>query len=182
MKIWISWAFSTGKTTIVNLLKKEKALEKYIIQNELAREYLENNNLNANELSTQWQEKLQSHIFSNQTNIEHNNKKLIIDNTVFEWVAYSKWLKNYNHIYNKALVHYIINPYDIIFYIPPELNIENDWLRHVDKVFQETIDRRIKKLIKKAKQINTNLKIFTITWNKEERISSILNILKLHNI
>ncbi len=180
MKIWISWAFSTGKTTILNLLKKEKILKNYFIQNELAREYLENNNLNAWELSLEWQEKLQNHIFANQVNIEQNNEKLIIDNTIFEGIAYSKWLKNYDKIYNKALVHYILNPYDIIFYIPPELNIENDWLRHVDKEFQTKIDNRIRILISKAKKINNNLKTFTITWTKDQRISSIIEVLKLH--
>jgi nicotinamide riboside kinase len=92
-------------------------------------------------------------------------------------LAYSVWLKSYNDIYQKGIQHIKQYPYDIIFYIPPEINIINDNLRHIDKDFQYLIDTRIKKYLEEIKQYNKNIKILTISWTKLERLTQVKKIL-----
>jgi len=56
------------------------------------------------------------------------------------------------------------NLYDILFYLPPELDIEDDWVRHIDKEYQLEVDEQIRDAITLSIRKNPKLIARTIDW------------------
>lgn len=69
----------------------------------------------------------------------------------------------------------IIELYDVIFYIPYEIEVQNDSFRSVDSVFHKKIDDTIQEYIDKYKQ---KTKIVTISGSVEERLEKIYRVIK----
>lgn len=167
-KIAICWSFSVGKSTLTKELSRILDIKQ---NKEVARELLEN----WFSLPTTDYE-----LFEFQKNILHNQKKIeqqdkfITDATLIEALAYSKNIKDinyYNIIEREIREYYKEKVYDIIFYIPIEFDIEDDWIRHTDKELQKIIDKRIKENLKKY---NSAEQIIELNWTVEERIKKAL--------
>jgi len=167
-KIGICWSFSVGKSTLTSELCKILDTKQ---NNEVARDLLENwFSLPKKDYELF---EFQKHIIYNQQQIEKQDN-FITDATLIEALAYSKDINNinyYNIIEREIKEYYNKKVYDIIFYIPIEFEIEDDWIRHTDKDFQKTIDNRIKENLKKY---NPAKQIIELKWTVEERIKKAL--------
>jgi len=64
----------------------------------------------------------------------------------------------------------MVDLYDIIFYLPPELPINDDGVRHTNKDYQHKVDNKIKEAITLSVKENPNLVARTINWNRDDRI------------
>jgi len=166
MKIWISGAFSVGKSTLIQEIKKYTDIEVF---DETAREILEEIGKRPEDMTKEELNKLQELIVERQTNKEQIHS-FITDTTLIEVLAYSKDLEVYNKIEKQIKEHYKKQIYDVLFYIPIEFEIEDDWLRHTNKEFQSIIDKRIRDNILKYRPAK---EIIKITGTIEERIKEI---------
>lgn len=168
MKIWITWSHWVWKTTLLNELKKEYLNFWYIEEN--AREVIKQL-WRPQEMNKKDRGVFQYIIMMSQIIKEKEQLNFISDRTVFDILAYSKNLYLYDKIKNKFLENK--NNYDIVFYIPIEFKLENDWIRFEEKEYQKQVDRKILKLLKKY-----NIRYITITWNIDERLEQIKKSLK----
>lgn len=120
----------------------------------------------------------QANIISKQIQFEEENDSFMQDWTLLDILAYSQDTKDYDKYLKQVTNHFNKNIYDVIFYTPVEFEIENDWLRHIDKDFQKEIDQRIKYNLHITAIKYPDLEIHTITWSIEERVKKVMDILK----
>jgi nicotinamide riboside kinase len=66
--------------------------------------------------------------------------------------------------------------YDKVIYLPPEFEIEDDWVRHIDYDYQKYIDNQIKETYKKF-----NISFYEVRWDIQSRILQVLNIINGKN-
>ena len=169
MKVWVIWAFSTGKTTLVEKLweKLNKDKEVFKICTNIERE------------------------IADLLRFDFNN------HTLWQKLTYQKWLLqailnelNYNNMVTDTPIHllnvYCHNPdlnkivdkyktkYDILFYLPIEFAIEDDGVRHVDVNYQKQIDDYIKKELIDTQNKNKDIVIRTLRWDLKTRLDKAL--------
>ena len=154
-RIAICWAFSTGKTTLINWIThpyKIVDLERNV------------ENLNPVTQSREFNIKLNKIIRVE----ESKSRDFITNNSYIDNLAYTaiSSKEDYDNLSR------IANQYDLAFYLPIEFNIEDDWYRHIDKSFQLKIDEIIRWHINKYSK-----EVIVITWNIEERIEKVNLIL-----
>ena len=158
MKIGICWSHWTGKSTLFNLIDYPNKI------NETARDTIEilgnPQSMDNDELYA-----FQKIVLIKQIIKEKEYEKFISDRTVYDILAYSRKLHNYHSLYDKIKNH---QWYDIVFYIPIEFPMEQDWVRFENPKYQKVVDKRVKKLMK-----DNNIKYITITWTAEERAGQI---------
>jgi len=177
-KIIISGSHSTGKTTLVNELKKAFPIMK--ILPETARKVITKINILPIEAEKDINKKLilQREILKNQIGIEQKNKEVsyIGDRGIFDPLAYCFDLKkkDRDEMLDTGLKHYLQNPYSHIFFLLPVLEVEDDGTRILDKNFQLKISKEIENLYRKFKV--KYIKIKTISL--EERISLVKKIIE----
>ena len=161
MRIWVIGAFSTGKTTLIESIWKE--LKGYKIITNTEREiadllWFDFNNHTELELL-----KYQS-VASQKIIDEAITKNMITDTPIHLLQAYCE------KPFTKNIVKRYWWIYDLLFYLPPEIDIEDDWIRHIDKKYQNQIDRNIKKILRHYEHI-------TLTGSIEQRTKLWLEII-----
>lgn len=175
MRIGICGAQSTGKTTLLNALRSEDLLKDYIICNEVTRK-VKSYGLPINEQGNNVTQKLimQEHI----VNVFLYNK-MITDRTSLDGYVYSTHLHNHRKIddecwdFVKKIHNKVWSNYDIVFYLDPEFEIEDDGVRSIDRVFRDSIVNLFKYTIEKNK-----LNVIKLTGSLRERVESALKIIK----
>lgn len=174
MKLAIMGTHSTGKTTLVNELKKHIDLP---IISEVARSFPRDITDNPiNEMNRQM------NIFDRQLYEEDlNYKGFISDRSTIDNAAYMILaLREYGYyipinvymdvIKNIKLATNNINKfYDYLFYIPIEFETVDDGFRNIDEVERKNIDMIIKELYDIE---------YIITGTIEERVKKVLEIIK----
>ena len=145
-RIAICWTFSVGKSTLIDRL--ETKLHKI---SELERDIPEENK---NTL-----------IFNEIKDNEYGWDKFITANSYIDNLAYFQEFEP-----EKISELDFQTDYNIIFYVKPELPIEDDWYRYTSKKLQKSIDKRIKEIIKDKNYI-------TLSWTVEERLDIIYKTL-----
>lgn len=115
----------------------------------------------------------QERVLESQIKQELANDSFISDRSVFDVLAYTKGLPNYEDLKEKALKHYLKNKYDIVFYVPIEFDIEGDSERDPDKEYQQEIDNNIMELITEFE-----LPVKIVTGTVDERLATITNVLQ----
>ncbi len=186
MKIALTGAHGTGKSTLAKFLKEEISKRKkiasvtpevprMICETVIDKEYFRRGN---NSLLKQ------SLILLGQLVIEEQNQKgvdvQICDRTLFDHWAYSLSLfgkeiikGNYTEIYEKFISQHCIS-YDKVFYLPIEFKPLDDGIRESDEKFQSEIDEIIVGLLKKHK-----IQYETITGSVEKRCETILKAINI---
>lgn len=171
MKIAIIGTHSTGKTTLLNELKKYIELP---IITEIARKF--SRDITDDPTMEMMR---QSNIFCAQLmqEIKYNNGFLsdrsTIDNAAYMILALQKYghqipLKQYIYITKciKKAIEHGQDQYDYLFYIPVEFDAIDDGFRNMDEVERENINF----IIKMSKPFKT----IEITGTVEERVNKVL--------
>lgn len=172
MRIAISGAQGTGKSTIIKKLKEELPIG-FSFTGSTTRETMDDG-LHINELGTDATQML---IMSKHIRNFALYPNGIFDRCVLDGYVYTVHLYNekkvsrdvfllVNDIYTR-----LIKEYDAICYIPPEFEIINDGVRSIDRSFRDSVTKIFEQEIKYAKQ--RGFKCAWITGTIEERVKKI---------
>ena len=184
-RYWIVWAFSTWTTTVFNEL--QEVLNNYVFIGEVAREILIETHQDINNMTITEKVFFQKAVLSKQIKEETNAtirdmslnilkyRDFISDTSLIDILAYSQDLdeSTYKIMYLRVVEYLQHYPYTRLFYIPNEINIEKDWVRHIDKEFQNIINSRIKILLEDFKD-NLWIDFILVKWTVAERTNTIL--------
>ena len=169
MKIGFCGTMSVGKTTLVNALKELPEFKDYHFRTERSK-HLMNLGIPLNTDST-----LKGQlVFASERAAELMQEKIITDSTVIDVMAFcdlSKSMKDHEKFYLNATLYYLIDEYDILFYVSPKgVEIEDNGVRETDANYRMAIDKEIKSIIQMFRS-NT----ITINGTVEERIEQVKN-------
>lgn len=170
-KIVLSWSFWTWKSTLL------KELEKlwYPVIQENSRRVLNELWVKNNELQGEKLVSFQKRLIEIQIQ-EERKDSFITDTSLIENLAYSTQLYCYNDLVLQ--VERELKNYDFIFFCPLLNSLEDDWVRYVDREYQEVIDRNIKELYQKYNYRIIELPIIWETY--EEQLDNKLEFILKH--
>jgi len=140
MRIAITGAQSTGKSTLLRFLKQDVDLKGFEFIDELTRK-IAAKGININEEGGNM-----SQIFTVTIHAENIIKDhFISDRCALDGLVYTKWLFDQGKV-DKWILDYaigvakeVIPRYDYIFYLPAEIPIEDDGIRSADVKFRDEI-------------------------------------------
>lgn len=176
MKIAISGAQSTGKTTLINELRK---IYQVTFKTEITRELADKGYL-INELGN---DETQLAIMNSHKTRLQIDEDVVYDRCALDGVVYTHYLFLHNKVSLETLnistemFKDIINRYDIIFYLEPEFDIEDDGQRSSSKEFRDEIVCLFEQYINEY-----NINIRKLTGSVEERVNQFKNVLEEINI
>ena len=156
-----------GKTTLVKALKEIPEFKNYKFRTERSK-YLMEMGIPLNTDST-----LKGQlVFASERAAELMQEKIITDRTVIDVMAFcelSKSMEAHEKQYLNATLYYLIDEYDVLFYVSPEgVEIEDNGVRETDAEYRDAIDKKIKSIIQMFRS-NT----ITIRGTVEERIEQV---------
>jgi len=169
MKIGFCGTMSVGKTTLVNALKELPEFKDYHFRTERSK-HLMNLGIPLNTDST-----LKGQlVFASERAAELMQENIITDRTIIDVMAFcslSKSMKKWEKDYLNATLYYLIDEYDILFYVSPEgVEIEDNGVRETDADYRMAIDKEIKSLIQMHRSSSPIIK-----GTIEERIEQVKN-------
>ena len=167
MRIGFCGTMSVGKTTLVNALKELSEFKDYHFRTERSK-HLMNLGIPLNTDST-----LKGQlVFASERAAELMQEKIITDRTVIDVMAFcdlSKSMDSAHKFYLNATLTYLINEYDVLFYVSPEgVEIEDNGVRETNAEYRTAIDNKIKSIV----QMHRSSAI-TISGTVEERIEQV---------
>ena len=167
MKIGFCGTMSVGKTTLVNALKNLPEFKDYTFRTERSK-YLMEMGIPLNTDST-----LKGQlVFAAERASELMQEKIITDRTIVDVMAFanlSKSMEAHEKHYLTSTLYYLINEYDILFYVSPKgVKIEDNGVRETDAKYRIAIDKEIKSITQMFRG-NT----ITIKGTIEERIEQV---------
>ena len=140
MRIAITGAQSTGKSTLLKFLKKDDDLKGFEFIEELTRQ-IAAKGININEEGSNF-----SQIFTVTIHAENIIKKhFISDRCALDGLVYTKWLYDNKKVdkwmldYAEGVAKEVLPRYDYIFYLPAEIPIEDDGVRSSNVKFRNEI-------------------------------------------
>lgn len=176
MKIGVSGTFSVGKTTFINELKQ--SLPSLSVIDEAARELINEGDLNVNNMKGKALSRFQTNVVQRQVKNELSTPTpWITDTALSDTLAYAKDAPNCEWIVDYVASYYNRRAYDIIFYIPPEIPLEDDGIRHTDEEYRTTIDERIVPELYHAAR-NHWIKVVGLTGSVKERVELALSAIE----
>ena len=169
MKIGFCGTMSVGKTTLVNALKELPEFKDYHFRTERSK-HLMNLGIPLNTDST-----LKGQlVFASERAAELMQEKIITDRTVIDVMAFcdlSESMKDHEKFYLNATLYYLVDEYDILFYVSPEgVEIEDNGIRETDANYREAVDEKIKSIVGMYRR-----SAITISGTVEERIEQVKN-------
>lgn len=175
MRIGIAGAQSVGKTTLLNALRSEKMFQDMRVCNEVTRRVM-SYGLPINEQGNDVTQKLimQEHIVN-----VFMYENFITDRTALDGVVYTKYLHENGKVNDETMtfatdVFVKLYPkYDIMFYIEPEFEIQNDGIRSIDMNFRN----RIVQIFKEYFEIYS-LPAITLSGSVRERVEQAIQAFK----
>ena len=140
MKIAITGAQSTGKSTLLNYLKKDEDLKGFEFIDELTRQ-IAAKGVNINEDGGNF-----TQIFTVTIHAENIIKKhFISDRCALDALVYTRWLYDNEKVdkwmleYAEGVAKEVLPRYDYIYYLSPEFPIEDDGVRSANITFRDEI-------------------------------------------
>lgn len=174
MRIGITGAQSTGKTTLVNALKELPQFKDYYFATERSK-YLRDLGIPLNTDSTL---KGQT-VFLAERVSELMRDNLITDRTVIDVMAFTNASKSIKPADKTSFEEYarnFINDYDYIFYVTPVgVEIEDNGVRETNAEYRDLIDFTIRNILNIYPHRIQNL--HTISGTTEERIKQMLEVI-----
>jgi nicotinamide riboside kinase len=168
MKVAISGAHSQGKTTLLNALKDSGLLNDFEFKTSLTRG-LQEAGFNINE---DGDDVTQVTIMAKHLQRLNEKGNIVYDRCALDGYAYSmalvKDLKVLGGI--RELFYAMIDRYDIIFYVEPELPLVEDGQRTVNRDFFESIVQSFQAIIQSYK-----VPVIRISGSVEDRVMQVLN-------
>lgn len=173
-KVILTWSFSTWKSTLIKRLQDLW----FPVINEGCRQVLTKLWISSNELTWEIQETFQKEIVELQISEERNKPSFITDTSLLENLAYSSHLRSFSEL--EETIKWELKEYDYIFLCPLLSEIEDDWVRYVDREYQREIEKRIKKLYEKYNYTIIEIPIIwdTVEEQIENKLKYILQVLK----
>lgn len=182
MKIAFSGTQCVGKTTFLEIIKKELESNKSLLSN-ILKDYtigksgthnVINQGLPSSELSNDITQLL---ILSNYVydlnKINHISDRCILDNLIYTEYQHTKGKCSEELLkLTTKLVDKYINRYNYIFLLPPEVPVINNGIRSIDEVYRTTIHVLF---LNKIKKFNN---IYLLPGNFEEKLNLFTNIIK----
>lgn len=178
MKIGFSGTHSTGKTTLVKSLH-EKMPEFYLDIN--VSRWVHGLGFPLNQSTSDASQEL--NLIKRVAHLSSYNN-LIADRTIVDNIAYSiaGWergtVSDSSITYQMELYYKNIEKYDVIFYIPPEIDLDLDGVRPEDNDYRNEIDQLIVKLLY-GDQIYFPNMVIRIEGTVAERESTVLEYIKI---
>lgn len=174
MRVSISGTHSTGKTTLVNLIKKNY---NFIFQEGLTRVVNQFFTINSNGGDIMQVIAATDHL----KRVSCSDKLIDIfsERCSLDCLAYTQVLYNYNQVSKDVLdyAEYVfkktINSYDLIFYLKPEFNIVEDGVRDMNVNFRDDVYKCFENIIK-----SYNINVEILTGSIEQRFSRIQLLLE----
>lgn len=177
MKIGITGAQSCGKTTLLNDLLKKKEFEGYTVCNEVTRT-LAKKGFEINEAGND-----ATQLAIMDVHIDNlKNENMITDRTALDGYVYTAYLEYTGQVSSDVLIAVhkifidIIDEYDIIFYVKPEFDIEDDGVRSANPKFREDIARIFDGAIEQNK--SRFKKLVPLSGTPEQRVQQVLKAIK----
>ena len=171
MKIGFCGTMSVGKTTLVNALKELPEFKDYHFRTERSKHLM---SLGI-PLNTDSILKGQL-VFASERAAELMQEKIITDRTVIDVMAFadlSESMEDHEKFYLNSTLFYLIDEYDILFYVSPEgVEIEDNGVRETNAEYRTAVDKTIKSIVGMYRK-NT----ITIKGTVEERIEQVKNAL-----
>jgi len=149
MKIGLAGAHSVGKTTLLNALRSESCFKHYKVCDEVTRQ-VRAMGLNINEGGD---DKTQHMIMLKHLENVFMNNNMITDRTALDCLVYTRYLWKNGKVtdttsrYINEMFSKIWHCYDIVFYIEPEFDMEDDGVRSTDITFRDDIVEEFKQAI-----------------------------------
>jgi len=170
MKIGFCGTMSVGKTTLVNALAELPEFKDYHFRTERSK-HLMDLGIPLNMDST-----LKGQlVFASERAVELMQEKIITDRTIIDVMAFcdlSDSMKDHEKFYLNASLFYLIDEYDILFYVSPEgVEIEDNGIRETNAEYRTAVDEKIKTIIQMYRS-NT----VTIKGTVEERIEQVKKV------
>lgn len=169
MRITFTGAQSTGKTTLLNILKKENYFKDFTFIDEITRR-VKGQGLKINEEGNDLTQN--TIIDSHLQNLK--NEKCIMDRCILDGAVYTDYLFKHNKVSRETkqradiCLSLNIDKYDKIFYLEPEFEIENDNVRSINKEFRDEIVEIFHSYIS-----NFKIPIIKLTGTIRERLNKI---------
>lgn len=174
MKIAISGAQSTGKSTLLRYLKNDRDLVGFEFIDELTRQ-LAAKGVSINEKGGNF-----TQIFTITIHAENILKKhFISDRSILDALVYTRWMYNKGKVeewimdYAVGVAKEILPMYDYVFYLPSEIPIEDDGVRSSSKEFRDEIEKLFEYYIEFL-----NLKVYKLTGSVADRASKFKEVLE----
>ena len=169
MRIGFCGTMSVGKTTLVNALKELPEFKDYHFRTERSK-HLMNLGIPLNTDST-----LKGQlVFASERAAELMQEKIITDRTVIDVMAFadlSTSMEDHEKFYLNATLFYLVDEYDILFYVSPEgVEIEDNGVRETNAEYRTTVDEKIKQIVGMYRN-----NAITIKGTVEERIEQVRN-------
>lgn len=173
MKIAISGAHGQGKTTILNALKNIDEFKQFTFVDSPTRALIGTHAINeAGTQDTQVAIMFQHYI--NQI-----NDNVIVDRCALDGMAYTTYFTEQINLsifsILRSLYLYLLQQYDIIYYIEPELELLGDGTRSVNLPFFEAVKNNFEYLIRSDK-----IKITSVQGTVEQRIKKIVDTYNIY--
>jgi len=184
MRISISGSQCVGKTTLINdLFSKIEINQRFSLRNETTRNVLRDNlgfgTLPINEEGGD----LTQRLICSQHLINHaagETGDVIYDRCELDGLVYTSYLYDVNRVSRETLriaeAIFENTKYDIMFYIPPEVPLEEDGERSVSPSFRNSICNLFEEYI-----TSYNLQVGYLKGTREERVQRILETIKAYD-
>ena len=172
MKVVLSGAQCTGKTTLLNYLfgNYQHIRDHFLKQDEVVRNLKKEYNIKINqEGNDETQLLITNNHLLNLLN-KHNiiTDRGLLDSTVYGMEQYPLKLSRWVYDYQINIFRNYIFKYDLIFYIKPEFDIESDGVRSMDLNYRNEIMELFEHLIEKY-----NIKVIRLSGTIKERADKI---------
>ena len=173
MKIAITGAQSTGKSTLLKALKRSNDLYGFEFIDELTGQ-IAAKGININEEGSNM-----SQIFTVTIHAENIMKKhFISDRCALDGLVYTKWLYDQGKVdqwimdYALGVAKEVLPRYDYIFYLPPEIPIEDDGVRSSNEKFRDEIVALFEKYTREL-----DVKLIELTGSVKERADKFRSVI-----
>lgn len=143
MRLCISGAQCTGKTTLMNLIENSGEFSDYTFFYEIVRKLASEENIRINDDSHHHS---QMRIFEEHYKNIEKSSNFISDRCALDALVYSKWgflhdkFTTTEHIEHLIAFDKCIKHYDVIFYLPIEFDVVDDGFRSLNTQFRNEID------------------------------------------
>ena len=169
MKISLSGAQCTGKSTLMKALREEFP-DNYVFFDEVVRKLVKEEGIKINkDFDFDSQHSIMTKHIKNMDRINFVTDRGLLDSFVYAYYGHEegKFSKNDFRIF-EFLFTTFIREYDHIFYLPIEFELEDDGFRSIDNEFRNKIDKLFKELLEKY-----NVEHTILEGNVKERIKII---------
>lgn len=171
MKIGIAGAFSSGKTTLAK--EVSSYLPDYKLDINSERELADTLWFDFNNHTQVEKEKYQRYLLQKSTQTATENENLITDTPLQVLLWYSE-----NQQLRLLTQQAMINLYDVLIFLPHELDIKDDGVRNINKQYQEEVDDLIKNACLLTYRKNKNMILERITWDFNERLVDTMKVIE----